>query len=123
MWFDFQLVETYPRSSLSTNPPKGLCKADIEGGSIGVELVGGFNFRPGTYNVPPGSSAPSLKRPKAWRARSASLMGPVKAGRRSGRRVSNYRRFFDLENVLSPGGTLQSRARKGSNCFYLCFFV
>ena len=28
-------------------------------------LVGGFNFRPATYNVPPGSSAPSLKRPKA----------------------------------------------------------
>ena len=38
MWFDFQLVETYSRSSLSTNPPKGLCKADIEGGSIGVEF-------------------------------------------------------------------------------------
>ena len=29
--------------------------------------------------------------------------------------------FWDLENVLSPGGTLQSRARKGSNCFYLFF--
>ena len=29
--------------------------------------------------------------------------------------------FGDLENVLSPGGTLQSRARKGFNCFYLCF--
>ena len=29
--------------------------------------------------------------------------------------------FWNLENVLSPGGTLQSRARKGSNCFYLCF--
>ena len=50
------------------------------GGGIKFEffgvLVGDFNFRPGTYNVPPGSSAPSLKRPKAWRARSASLMVP-----------------------------------------------
>ena len=27
------------------------------------------------------------------------------------------------ENVLSPGGTLLSRARKGSNCFYLCFIL
>ena len=40
-------------------------------------------------------------------------------------RVSNLRGvrglFENLENVLSPGGTLQSRARKGSNCFYLCF--
>ena len=29
--------------------------------------------------------------------------------------------FWNLENVLSPGGTLLSRARKGSNCFYLYF--
>ena len=29
--------------------------------------------------------------------------------------------FWNLENVLSPRGTLRSRARKGSNCFYLCF--
>ena len=35
-----------------------------------------FNFRLGTYNVPSGSSAISLtRRPKAGRARSASLMG------------------------------------------------
>ena len=27
------------------------------------------------------------------------------------------------ENVLSPVGTLQSRARRWSNCFYLCFIV
>ena len=26
------------------------------------------------------------------------------------------------ENVLSPGGTLPSRARKGSNCFYFIFY-
>ena len=31
--------------------------------------------------------------------------------------------FENLENVLSPGGTLQSRARKGSNCFYFTFFI
>ena len=38
--------------------------------------MGGFNFRLGTYNVPSGSSAKSLTtRPKAGRARSASLMG------------------------------------------------
>ena len=37
-----------------------------------------FNFRLGTYNVPSGSSAKSLtRRPKAGRARSASLMGRV----------------------------------------------
>ena len=30
--------------------------------------------------------------------------------------------FWNLENVLSPGGTLLSRARKGSNCFYFTFF-
>ena len=29
--------------------------------------------------------------------------------------------FWNLANVLFPGGTLLSRARKGSNCFYLCF--
>ena len=29
--------------------------------------------------------------------------------------------FWDLENVLSPGGTLRSKARKGSNCFYFRF--
>ena len=29
--------------------------------------------------------------------------------------------FWNLENVLSPKGTLQSRARNGSKCFYLCF--
>ena len=40
VWFSFQLVETYSRSSLSTNPPKGLCKADTEGGSIGGEAPG-----------------------------------------------------------------------------------
>ena len=40
VWFYFQLVETYSRSSLSTNPPKGLCKADTEGGSIGGEAAG-----------------------------------------------------------------------------------
>ena len=30
--------------------------------------------------------------------------------------------FWDLENVLSPGGTLQSRARRWSNCLYLGMF-
>ena len=35
-----------------------------------------FNFRLGTYNFPSGSSVKSpMKRPKAGRARSASLMG------------------------------------------------
>ena len=38
--FDFQVVETYSRSSLSTNPPKGLCKADTEVGLIGGEAAG-----------------------------------------------------------------------------------
>ena len=30
--------------------------------------------------------------------------------------------FENLENFLSPGGTLQSRARKGSSCFYFTFY-
>ena len=30
--------------------------------------------------------------------------------------------FWNLENVLSPGGTLQSRARRWSNCFYFRFY-
>ena len=30
--------------------------------------------------------------------------------------------FWKPENVLSPGGTLHSRARKGSNCFYFTFY-
>ena len=30
--------------------------------------------------------------------------------------------FWKVENVLSPGGTLQCRARKGSNCFYFRFY-
>ena len=43
-----------------------------------MSFGGGFNFRLGTYNVPSGSSAKSLtRRPKAGRARSASLMGRV----------------------------------------------
>ena len=31
--------------------------------------------------------------------------------------------FWDLENVLSPQGTLQSRYRRRSNCFYLCLIL
>ena len=31
--------------------------------------------------------------------------------------------FLDLENVLSPEGTLQSRYRRRSNCFYLCLIL
>ena len=31
--------------------------------------------------------------------------------------------FWDLENVLSPEGTLQSRYRRRSNCFYLCLIL
>ena len=30
--------------------------------------------------------------------------------------------FWNLENVLSPGGTLLSRVLKGSNCFYFRFY-
>ena len=54
---------------ISTNPPKRLCKADTERGSIGGEVAlitktyqylsfgGGFNFRLSNHNVPPGPSA------------------------------------------------------------------
>ena len=31
--------------------------------------------------------------------------------------------FWNLENVLSPEGTLQSRYRRRSNCFYLCLIL
>ena len=33
------------------------------------------------------------------------------------------RPFWNLENVLSPEGTLQSRYRRRSNCFYLCLIL
>ena len=56
---------------------------------------GGFNFRPGTYNVPPGSSAPSLKRPKAWRARSASFV------------LGNVYWVFNLEAVFCQKKSLK----------------
>ena len=68
-------------------PPKGLCKADTEGGPIVFTYV-------------------------LFCVRKRILDFQFTCG---------FLPFWDPPNVLSPGGTLQSRARKGSNCFYLCF--
>ena len=80
-------------------------------------LVEAFNFWLGTYNVPSGSSAKSLTN----EARSAEF---VLENVYWTFKIPTFRRpFWKLENILSPGGTLQSRARKGSNYFYLCFIL
>ena len=68
-------------------PPKGLCKADTEGGPIVFTYV-------------------------LFCLRKRILDFFFNSG---------FWPFLNLQNVLSPGGTLLSRARKGSNCFYLCF--
>ena len=69
-------------------PPKGLCKADTEGGPIVFTYI-------------------------LFCARKRILEFQFCIG---------YPPFWDPPNVLSPGGTLQSRARKGSNCFYFQFY-
>ena len=117
-------------------PPKGLCKADTEGGPIVftylcIIFLGNIGW---TFNLP------SVFRlfetfkmfyPPKGLCKAEPERGPIVftnvlfgVGKGTGIfKITTFRwPFWNLENVLSPGGTLRSRARKGSNCFYFTFY-
>ena len=75
-WMDGWTVYFRIHASISTIPWSNFYNP--HSASRPKHLLSFFNFRLGTYNVPSGSSAKSItRRPKAGRARSASLMGRV----------------------------------------------
>ena len=116
-------------------PPKGLYKADTEGGPIVFTHVLFCVWKPildfqFTDGFLPFWDLGNVYPPKGF-CKADTEGGPivftyvlfcVRKRILDFQFTGGFLPFWDLKNGLSPGGTLKSRARKGSNCFYLFYF-